>query len=1078
VVAIAESTLHKKGNLYFKDDSKADKERKLQQLSQNAYDMVLMSEPVFQSIELDADKEIEYLDDIVGRHVKKGVASTDRAREKALQRQEAKQASLANRRLDKSNNITWEELGIDALFADEAHHLKNLFAPMRQQGTAFISSSESKRSLDFYYKSRQIRENNDGGNVFMLTATPTVNNPLEVFNMMQFVAPEEFDRRGISNVDDFLEMFGRFDTVSMPGTNGELQEKTGLTGFKHLKDLRKLFFGSCQLQNAKDVGLPIPEEITHNVEVEMTPEQQRIYATLRDRATALQHSNDKESESDHIFSVISDMDKAATSLSWYDATASGNAEKVGDLSGVSSPKIEECARLVMSSKSANEGKQIIFCDANEVHDDIKAKLVSQGYPAEKIAIVNGTTCKRSSDRKKISDQYNSGQITLVIGNTATMGEGVNLQIGTTDIHHINTPWTPKDETQRNGRGVRQGNKLDEVQCHYYHAKGSFDGYRQATIARKRGWINELWKGSEDDADNQDTGKMSGDEMTIALSADPEKARRELESNRQLQEQRLKQKKRKDALSTFKRLQSATKALDAIKDKEPDKANLLGTTVDRMRRSLAANSEFTEKELLSSPHKAIATKDGLITSNSYIKYAGRYYQVQSVNSDNTATIMQVGLRVSPDTVKASKLARESISISDGEMVGKKISDSLTISDVYNRFTQGERNNNRDRILSAIRENNPGASVPVLTKDGELSVKPLRDLDNTEGIIWNPAPTPEMDKAIVLAYGDAGFDERQVLVSLYRGAHPEEHAATSNYVLGDELNKKYAAAIRERRDEKRSHARATTESAPTPASKPPSPAENWSAKKQLPFMRGVKDIVFGGGELTDEQTDTAIALTDAIYNAIAPEIHATTDLSRQTEQCRLKERAQTAIYQKQFFNIPNLFQRRQELLARVLDIARDRQEAIVGRPPITSSSPSSDRPTLNHNKERNGIELKFPGKPSDAVRQKLKANGFRWSRNQGVWYAKDNEARSRFAETLVEPPPELSKNALRSPRTRSPHRRRKRQPPRVHPQSRAGGIYLAPAKSPRVAALRPVVAQGSGNPFEVSPRSAHPVLEPRR
>jgi N12 class adenine-specific DNA methylase len=210
-------------------------------------------------------------------------------------------------------------LGIDCLLHDEAHHLKNLFGVMRSGDIAFLNTPESNRSLDFYNKAKYTREQNNGQNVYLLTATPTTNNPLEAFNMLQHVAPEEFDKRGISNIDDFLEMFGKIEEVMVPGVDLEMTTKNGLTGFKNLKDLRSLFNKYTRMQSAKEVGLPIPEEAGRDVQVDMTPAQAEVYEGLRQRADDLL-SGKTDAGDDHIFSVISDMDKAAIDLEYYNAT--------------------------------------------------------------------------------------------------------------------------------------------------------------------------------------------------------------------------------------------------------------------------------------------------------------------------------------------------------------------------------------------------------------------------------------------------------------------------------------------------------------------------------------------------------------------------------------------------------------------------------------------------------------------------------------------------------------------------------------------------------------------------------------
>ncbi|MGL5062700.1 MAG: DUF6908 domain-containing protein, partial [Microcoleus sp.] len=182
IVAMSEEEIQKKGNLAFKDDDAATKQKKLQQLAQNSYDLVLMSEPVFQSIPLTPDREYDNYQEIMGRHISDTSAGNKKKGYELEKRKQSFMAKLSDRRGEKSEITYWEDLGVDCLLHDEAHHLKNLFGVMRSGDIAFLNTPESNRSLDFYNKAKYTREQNNGQNVYLLTATPTTNNPLEAFN--------------------------------------------------------------------------------------------------------------------------------------------------------------------------------------------------------------------------------------------------------------------------------------------------------------------------------------------------------------------------------------------------------------------------------------------------------------------------------------------------------------------------------------------------------------------------------------------------------------------------------------------------------------------------------------------------------------------------------------------------------------------------------------------------------------------------------------------------------------------------------------------------------------------------------
>lgn len=651
---MTEAQYREDGNLAFGDDDAATKQRKMRQISQNNYDIVLMSEPTFQTLKLHPDKESKYLDDITMAGV--GHISADaKDTHKKLEAIEKRRTAIANRSGDADDTITFEELGIDALFQDEAHHLKNLYGTKRSGDVAFLSQAESDRSLDFYYKARYIREQNNNQNTYLLTATPTTNNPLEAFNMLQHVCPEEFEKRGIQNVDDFLGMFGKIEKVMAPGVDGEITEKTGLVGFKNLRDLRHLFKKYARMQSVKDVNeqrkkenkplMRVPEENNQDHFVEMTAAQKEVYADLKHRAQVVGNDGAK----DHIFSIISDMDKAALDLGYYNEAGSGKSGMADIPEGEKPPKIAACADQVMSSRNANGGKQIIFCDAIQLHEDLKRQLVEAGYPEDEIAIVNAGTLPGTNDRQKISNAYNAGKITLVIGNTATMGEGMNFQIGTTDIHHLTTPWTPASIEQRNGRGVRQGNELDEVGCHYYHAKGSFDGYRKGVVERKRGWIDDLWRGDADEAENQNTGVLSMDEISLMMSDDPEEARRQLEANQELQMARHKEKMAGASLKQFGQVQTMKLALSKMtpEDRNSERGRALEARQRAATDALSRNEHFPHKDLLDGSTPAyVGTTGTVVKAGDYLKQTdGSVYRVDGV--DLSAKKFNVSMVSGPD-----------------------------------------------------------------------------------------------------------------------------------------------------------------------------------------------------------------------------------------------------------------------------------------------------------------------------------------------------------------------------------------------------------------------------------------------
>lgn len=668
-IPFSDGQLKKDGILSMVSDDAATKERKMQQTAQNAFDVVLMSEPVFQRINLSPEKYQDYVKDTVTRHINPEggfakdlsiraakrmsnegptegdvrensagnleefrdgrwhrVSADDEKRGYAkLKQQEQKMGELVGRQGRKTSNIYWESLGIDNLIADEAHHYKNLFAPHRAESDiAYLSTAQSNRSLDFYFKAKHTLETNNSQNCYLLTATPTSNNPLEIYNMLVHIAPDELDSRGIHNIDQFLDHFGKVEEVDTLNLKLEATRKTGLVGFQALRDLRKLTKQYVRIESAKSLQekgnttfrQPKKNQQIHSVK--LTPQQQAVYAHVRERLDELQKKREAGEEhqegDDHTFSCISDMDKIALDVEHYANNRSEHGLEI-DLSApgaTRSPKIEATVEQVMASRQANEGKQIIFCDAVTMHQSLKASLVAAGYPEDEIVIVNAKEMPTATDRLRISQAYNSGQISLVIGNTATMGEGMNFQVGTTDIHHLNLPWTPKDIEQRDGRGVRQGNALESVGVHYYLAEESLDEYRQDNLARKEGAFDELWNGNADEASNLEAEMDQDTERLIeTLSAqDPAEAKRRIEQQKAEAEAKRKADGAKSAFRQFESLQNKMKLYQGLSGDERlgEKGRGMLADINRSKARLMSNEFFEHKALLDSPEPVYIHKN--------------------------------------------------------------------------------------------------------------------------------------------------------------------------------------------------------------------------------------------------------------------------------------------------------------------------------------------------------------------------------------------------------------------------------------------------------------------------------------
>jgi superfamily II DNA or RNA helicase len=588
VLTIGADFRNKDGELVGKDDSAAERKRKYHDMTQNDYDFVIISEPAFEEIDLDpVTKEQYYSDDFwVQRGESMGNAG-DKRRKAIRERYEQ---HIAGREFqDRTDAIWFNELGIDMMIADEMHHQKNLYAARARFGESpkFLGGQGlSNRALDFNLKTRWIREQNGGKGVHGLTATPTKNSPLEIYSMLSHIAPEAFEKIKIRNSEEFLDRFCEFTQDKVLSTSGEIEDALVVSGFKNLTELREIMARYIDRRTAEQVGLQLPKRQDRMHLVDMTKDQQAVYAELRDLAEKSSGKKDATGDS-HIFSIMDKMNKAALDLELLDPAAHA---------GATSPKYAELAKQCAEGKK--DGGQIVFSEYVDSHEKIAAALVAQGFDRKRIGIINAKVAGSAVKRQNIADAFNAGKLDVVIGN-CTMAEGLNLQKTTTDIHALDIPWEPATVQQRNGRGLRQGNLNEAVRIHSYLSRGSFDGYRYQAVAAKKDWQDLLWNGGDRVENLAREGAFSLDDMRIMLAADPEAARAAFEADKAAALQRYEAGQRVDAVAEFVRFQDMQRSYKALKNKGSASAARLLGKLETAKAALFKNKYFPAKEALDS-----------------------------------------------------------------------------------------------------------------------------------------------------------------------------------------------------------------------------------------------------------------------------------------------------------------------------------------------------------------------------------------------------------------------------------------------------------------------------------------------
>lgn len=588
------------GTLKGKDDTAAERKRKYHDIQQNDYDFIICSEPAFEEVDLDPATKNDY--NARDFWVQRGDRLGNEGDKRTKKIREAWEQSRAGQEFGESSRTDatyFNELGVDALIHDELHHQKNLYAAKSRFGDQpkFLGGQGlSMRALDFNLKARWILDQNDGKNVYGLTATPTKNSPLEIYSMLSHVAPEAFERIGVRNSEEFLDRFAKFEDGMALNTRGEMEEALVTSGFRNMDELRAIMQRYIHRQTADDVGLKLPGRDDRTHFVEMDDEQQKVYAELRELA---EESGGKDATGDaHIFSIMDKMNKAAMDLSLLDPD---------QYAGRSSPKYQACAEQVVAG--LRDGGQIIFADYVDAHDKMVEALVRAGIPRAQIGVINAKVAGSAVKRQQIADAFNAGKLRVVIGNTATMGEGLNLQKGTADIHHLDLPWEPASMQQRNGRGLRQGNTNASIRIHSYLARGSFDGYRYQSMMAKKDWQDLIWNGGDELENLSRQGNVSRDEMMIMLAADPDQARAAFETNTKAKEERFAAGKRAEAAGRFVKFQSLKRSYGELKNKDTTSAQRLKAKIDRERAALAADRYFPAKDALDLDNVVIEPESG-------------------------------------------------------------------------------------------------------------------------------------------------------------------------------------------------------------------------------------------------------------------------------------------------------------------------------------------------------------------------------------------------------------------------------------------------------------------------------------
>ena len=480
-----------------KDFETANRKKFCARIATGDYDAVIIGHSQFEKIPLSFERQEriiqEQIDEIQGgiaelKH-SSGEKFTIKQMEKSRKQLEMKLEKLraAER---KDDVITFEELGVDRLFVDESHSFKNLFLVTKMRNVAGLSTSEAQKSSDMFGKCRYMDELTGGRGVVFATGTPVSNSMTELFTVMRYLQYGTLQQKGLTHFDCWASTFGETTTsIELAPEGTGYRARTRFAKFFNLPELMTMFKEVADIKTSDQLHLPVPEAKFETVLVKPSEIQKEMVQSLSERAGKINAGMVDPSE-DNMLKITSDGRKIGLDQRLMNPLLPDDPNS----------KLNACVRNVL--RIWEEGKsdkltQLLFCDLStpkgdgqfNVYDDVKKKLLAAGVPESEVAFIH--TADTEAKKKELFSKVRTGQVRILLGSTAKMGAGTNVQDRLVAVHHLDVGWKPSDMTQRNGRIIRQGNRNKTVQIYNYVTEGTFDAYLFQTLENKQRFIGQI-----------------------------------------------------------------------------------------------------------------------------------------------------------------------------------------------------------------------------------------------------------------------------------------------------------------------------------------------------------------------------------------------------------------------------------------------------------------------------------------------------------------------------------------------------------------------------------------------------------
>ena len=511
-----------------KDFEKAKRKQFCARIATGDYDAVIIGHSQFEKIPISQERQERLLREQIDE-IAAGIEEMERENGErfTIKRMEATRKSLEARleklKADekKDDVVTFEELGVDRLFVDEAHAFKNGFLATKMRNVAGIATSESQKSTDMFLKCRYMDELTGGRGVIFATGTPVSNSMTELYTMQRYLQYGTLEKMGLIHFDAWASTFGETVTAIELAPEGTgYRARTRFAKFFNLPELMAMFKEVADIKTADQLHLPVPNAHYETMAVKPSVYQEEMVEALSERASRV-HSGAVDPKEDNMLRITSDGRKLGLDQRLMNPL----------LPDEPGSKVNACMENILriyKEGDAQKLTQLVFCDLStphgdgsfNVYDDIRDKLVASGIPKEEIQFIHDADTEIK--KKELFAKVRSGQVRILFGSTQKLGAGTNVQDRLIALHDLDAPWRPGDLEQRAGRIVRQGNMNPDVHIYRYVTEKSFDSYLWQTIENKQRFISQIMssKSPVRACDDVDETALSYAEIKALCAGDP------------------------------------------------------------------------------------------------------------------------------------------------------------------------------------------------------------------------------------------------------------------------------------------------------------------------------------------------------------------------------------------------------------------------------------------------------------------------------------------------------------------------------------------------------------------------------